>query len=777
MNATYDIRRATQQRLRVGQAIVVVATVARRWIFHALARVATVARRWIFYALASVATVTRRWIFHALASVATVTRRWIFHALASVATVTRRWIFHTLASVATKQNATWISCPILSLLLLAAALLGMPSDVHADCGLGGAVLEQLWSVDDPQVLRALTTKIRLHGICSACHLAKWGGPRNEYGNAVNTLLTLSDRKETDRQLEAGRRMMDVLADPARPDSPTFGELLRQGRFPANSLATQELPLPPTPARVSESVTPEQAKELVKGIEAESGVTLQLSRTEELTPETAAALAEFRGEMLMLGVRSLTPETAAALAKSRAENLWLHSVTSLSPEAAETLAKLRGHLILTGLTQLESVPLAKKLAQRPGALSFPYLKSLTPEIAAALAKDARSSLTLAGLTDVSTEVQEKLAETFGGLSLPNLTSLDSLPLAKRLAATVVLLPEVQKLSAEQAELLIAGKGQGSFFGGVYLPLAAVTPEVADVLAANPSAVNLTLVGNGPLSDSLLRTLLRSSVKLTLRDVEELTAGQIRIVAEELAGTTYRPGVVEFPKFRLPNLRTLDSALLAEALVRATGFNFPGVAEISPEAAAALGGLPDKEYIGPEMKKIMGPSGNLSFPSLQELPLETARLLMQKRWVSISLPTLEEVSLETVRLMARQTSQLTLGIPSLPTEFAAAFSEIPTRQPMAGDHIGFPNLTDLSPEAARILVKSLNRGVEARGGNVRFSWSPRLILGGEFGRVAAGFPTLSPELAKELAKYEGILEFQGLGELQRSSDCGSVKQLWS
>ena len=176
-----------------------------------------------------------------------------------------------------------------------------------------------------------------------------------------------------------------------------------------------------------------------------------------------------------------------------------------------------------------------------------------------------SLTLAGLTDVSTEVQEKLAETVGGLSLPNLTSLDSLPLAKRLAASVVLLTEVEKLSAEQAELLLGAKGQGSFWGGIHLSLAAVTPEVAKVLVANPGTVNLTLVGKGPISNSILRTLLRSRLKLTLRDLEELNAGQIRIVAEELASTTFRPGVVEFATLSLPNLSKLDSPLLAETLV--------------------------------------------------------------------------------------------------------------------------------------------------------------------------------------------------------------------
>jgi len=115
------------------------------------------------------------------------------------------------------------------------------------------------------------------------------------------------------------------------------------------------------------------------------------------------------------------------------------------------------------------------------------------------------------------------------------------------------------------------------------------------------------------------------------------------------------------------------------------------------------------------------------------------------------------------MAKQTSSLTLGIPALPAEFAGAFAELPMRQPMAGDNISFPHLTDLSPEAARILVTSLNRGFrEVPPGFSKFSNSPRLSLGG-----VAGFATLTPALAVELAKYEGNLAIENLGELPAES----------
>jgi len=118
------------------------------------------------------------------------------------------------------------------------------------------------------------------------------------------------------------------------------------------------------------------------------------------------------------------------------------------------------------------------------------------------------------------------------------------------------------------------------------------------------------------------------------------------------------------------------------------------------------------------------------------------------------------------MARQTFRLNLGIPALPPEFADAFQETPTDATMGGGYILFPCLNDLSPEAARILVRSLNRGVEDLG-YTRLSKSPKLYFGGDFGFPARGFPTLSPALAVELAKYEGILAIQGLGELPAES----------
>jgi hypothetical protein len=310
----------------------------------------------------------------------------------------------------------------------------MPALSYALCGLNEAVLEQIGSVKDPEAARAWSLRFEQGGgaSCVVCHVAGRSGPRTEYGNAINVLLTGADRFSPARKLEAGRRVSDIPADPALPDSPTFGDLIAQGFFPA-PLAGADLPQGrKIPAKPSENVTVERARELVQKAGAESDVfkILQLSRTYELSPEAAGALAEFRGEMLILGLKSLSPEVAQALAKSQANTLWLHSVTSVSPEAAEIIARLPGKLLMTGLARLDSVALAEKLAKRPGTLSLPYLKQIKPEIAAALGRNERG-LALTGLGDIPPEVQDKLAEAVGYLALPNLRSLDSMPLTRKL----------------------------------------------------------------------------------------------------------------------------------------------------------------------------------------------------------------------------------------------------------------------------------------------------------------------------------------------------------
>ena len=634
----------------------------------------------------------------------------------------------------------------------------MPALSYALCGLNEAVLEQIGSVKDQEAARAWSLRLEQGGgaSCVVCHVAGRSGPRTEYGNAINVLLTGADRFSPARKLEAGRRVNDIPADPALPDSPTFGDLIAQGLFPAPP-AGADLPLGRKfPAKPSENVTVERARELVQKAGAESDVfkILQLSRTYELSPEAAGALAEFRGEMLILGLKSISPEVAQALAKSQANTLWLHSVTSVSPDAAEIIARLPGKLVMTGLAKLDSVALAEKLARRPGTLSLPYLKQIKPEIAAALGRNERG-LALTGLGDIPPEVQDKLAEAVGYLALPNLRSLDSMPLTRKLAsAGTIFLPRVERLSVEQAKLIAATKRP--LILGNLLSLAAMTPEVATVFAENPFGNALALAGLGPISATAFETLVKSPWYLELMDVEAISPKQVRILDDALkAGKVRPPGQSFFGgKFSAPKLKKLDSALLAETLFR-SGSRFASVTEISPEAAGALGGL-------------KGAYG-LSFPSLEELAPETAELMMRRSWGGISLPALRKVSLETVRSLVKQTSGLTLGITSMSPKLAPVFGEMASNEgALGGGQLSFPCLNDLSPEAARILVKSLTRGDYSTfgGRNNGLTKSPQLFFGGNIANASIS-PRLTSELAAELAKYQGRLGLNGLTEISPES----------
>jgi hypothetical protein len=629
----------------------------------------------------------------------------------------------------------------------------LPTQSHAICGLDAAAFDQVRDVEDLDARQYWARQIARQGAtsCVVCHLAGYG-PRNQYGTAINMLVTASDRENSARKREAGRRVNDIPANPSLPDSPTFGDLIRRGLPPGADLAANLPALRNLPADPPEEVTVEQALELVRQVEEESrfGI-LQLSRTHDMSPEVAAVLAEFRGEMLILGLRSLSPEVARALEKSRVATVWLHSVTAVAPEAAEAIAGVPGNLVLSGLVELDSVPLARKLAQRPAALSLPYLKEIGPEVAAALAANSRG-LTLAALTNVSLEVQEALATTAASLTLPNLESLDSLPLTRKLAAgyaAAVLLPGIRALSVEQAEV-IAAVTRKFFLGGTFLPLSVMSEEVAAVFAKNPAAGQLTL-GAGAISDPAFKILMESPVPIELREVTSLSDEQVRITAAAAATVPGGPFGSQ-QKISVPMVTTLDSALLAETLLRSPA-GFAGVTRISPEAAAALGRVPEAAA--------GKPNAALNFPSLEELSPETARLLMNRSWTAISLPALRDASPETVRSLVRQTSVLTLGLTTLTPELAAVFAEMASDQGnLGGGLLAFPCLSELSPEAASVLVTALNRGEEVRGSR-GLNRSPQLFIGGR--GLAGVSPPLTPALAGELAKYRGRLSIAGLREL--------------
>lgn len=639
----------------------------------------------------------------------------------------------------------------------------LPQKTYALCGLDAAAFDQIRHVQDYGAARAWFRHLSgQQGTCAVCHLAGYG-PRNQYGSAINLLLTGKDREDSARKREAGRRVNDIPANPSLPDSPTFGDLIKQGLLPASDFTIDPI-FRKVPTKPQETITVQRARELVQKSRSESrfGI-LQLSRTYTITPQVAEALAEFQGEVLILGLTTLEPETAKALAKSRAGTVWLHSVTRMTNESADAIVKLQGDLVLSGLVELTSVSLAQKLAQRPSALSFPYLKQITPQTAVALGKNAQS-LNLAALADVSPEVQNKLAEAVGALTMPKLKSLDSLSLTKKLAmgfASSVLLPSVKSLSVEQANQIASIK-RPFFLGGIYLPPSVMTEEIATVFANNPGAGRLEL-GAGLISNDCLQILIPSQLSIVLREVESLSEEQVRILANAPDFVTGGPFGTQ-KKLSLPKLKTLDSALLAKTLLRCSS-DFGSVTRISRDAAAELVNLPNREEVIPNGMVQTPRPYSLSFPNLEKLEPQTARLLMTRPWASISLPSLQEVSPETVRSLVRQTSHMSLGITKLTPELASAFGEMASNTfDLGGGTLTLPFLVELSPDAAQNLVKSLNRGTEVSvwGG---LNKSPQLFIGGRgrYGRC----PPLTPDLAAKLASYRGRLSISGLRELSPQS----------
>jgi hypothetical protein len=288
------------------------------------------------------------------------------------------------------------------------------------------------------------------------------------------------------------------------------------------------------------------------------------------------------------------------------------VDSLSVSQAESLVTRKGPLALNNLKTLPA-EVAAVLARHEGELSLNGLTDLSPEAAAALARHkaveafGRADLSLNRLTAVSTAAAEALASHRGTLALHGLQTLDSVPLARKLAAqwgelhlgltslspeiaaelaknegvfedrsrpgvverrgdfapSILRLDNLQALSPEAAAAL--SKHQGIL---VLNDLTTLDPAAARELAkrrggrVNPTRLGLTLVLNGltALSTETAAALAMCQGEVVLRAVTELPAGAAEALARSqavfyLTGLkTIAPDVQavlrEHPKIRLP-----------------------------------------------------------------------------------------------------------------------------------------------------------------------------------------------------------------------------------
>jgi hypothetical protein len=406
----------------------------------------------------------------------------------------------------------------------------------------------------------------------------------------------------------------------------------------------------------------------------------------------AALAEFNGSGLGLGgVTAMPPELAQRIATTFATKfLFLDDVTDISPEAARALAGFPGQVSLNGLTEV------------------------SPELVRALGDLTKRSLK--GVTSLSPEAAAAVVEGFRGASLTlNLTSLPA-DTARELARgrrNDLFLDRLTELSDEAAAALGECNVTNLWLRG----LTDLSPGAAKGLAAIKAA--------GQLGPTLRLDNLRS---LSPEAAEALAASNI----------TY---------LELTGLETL-SAETARALARSKAFtgSLPGLTELSDDAAAALGTFSGNKSGGNKLnlfglttlspavaRRLAAFKGELELDGLTYIDADTAAALATYAGPKLSLKGLKTLSAETAEQLAK----------------AKAWNG------------GLSSLRSLSDEAAAALA-----GFEGNGLAITVPLSDRAV------RALAGFrgsslylnvPRPSDEAVRALAAFKGdSLSLAGLQE---------------
>mgnify|MGYP006278971555 CR=1 FL=1 len=252
-----------------------------------------------------------------------------------------------------------------------------------------------------------------------------------------------------------------------------------------------------------------------------GAVLALDGLDDLSAETAAALAEFSHEDGVLdlggdvphlhpwfgflslgGLRTIRPEAAAALAACTM-NLLLDDLTTLSPDVATALAAHRGVLSLEGVRTMSGAAATALAKHRGEHLVLDGLTTLSPEAAAALARYEGARLSLNGLEKLSPATARALAAYEGALRLQGLKSL-SPDVAEALAAstgTRLSLSGLTTLPAETAAALAEYLGEKLILNG----LVEISDEAAAALAG--CAAKLDLQNMTTMSDAARASLAK------------------------------------------------------------------------------------------------------------------------------------------------------------------------------------------------------------------------------------------------------------------------------
>lgn len=81
-----------------------------------------------------------------------------------------------------------------------------------------------------------TKLVKKEAKCFVCHQGKKSKKnRNAYGKELGKLLTKKDAKDTDKIIEALKKVSEMHTDADDDKSPTYGELIAEGKLPAGDL--------------------------------------------------------------------------------------------------------------------------------------------------------------------------------------------------------------------------------------------------------------------------------------------------------------------------------------------------------------------------------------------------------------------------------------------------------------------------------------------------------------------------------------------------------------
>lgn len=270
--------------------------------------------------------------------------------------------------------------------------------------------------------------------------------------------------------------------------------------------------------------------------------------------------------------------------------------------------------------------AAEMARCGALVVLPNLKELTPDTAAALARHEGTGLVIGGIARLDAETAAALAgcRSVQGLLIPDLEALDSLPLARRLAAQ----------------------------DSIFLPrLTALDPEIA--AAMQSPGGTLSLPGLRTVPDELARQFVGCGYfSLTLGGLANLPADAAATLATHQGPLVFTGTAAPTPEVA-GRLDAHEGDLVLQH-----------VARLPADVIARLRGgghllvLPGIRGLAPHEAEVLAAAGPLSLPAVPALDVATAQELARHEAL-LQLDGLRHLSAQVATALAEHGGPLHLG----------------------------------------------------------------------------------------------------------------------